>query len=1160
MATPEENVQLKDNPAPATEETSSPAPKEESQNVVAAAEEKDQPLSSPDTTMVPREEDDQKLVPQEETNDEVVVSKEDNKKTESPEESSQVLSKEGNNEDVASHGDIDMMETQEESNQVLAEKDDDQKLVSGEGSNPTSVSQEHDNQTVPAPEEKDKVLASQEEKSSPVLVSQEDDSQKVLKNQTLGPQEDNNEMTQEDVNEMVESKEDAVMEEPQQDSQITVPQESSQMAVLQQESSQVVDPQKDSSPVTVPQDDISQVADAQKDSSQVVVPDDDISQVAVPQENNSQVAEPEEENSQVVGIEEGENQMTVPEEQNRLNEVAPETNPLGVSQNNADLVVPKQEKAQVLVPKGSEQMENPEENNQMAVPLENSQSEVAREENSQFAVPHEESSQMLVSHEDNTQIVEPHEENSQVMLPNEDNPQMMLSHEHNTQMLAPHEDNTEMLVSHAEDHPMLMSHEENSQLMGNHHMGDQMMVMDEDNNQLMMSHDENNQLLLTHEENNELMTPDSQPNKRRRKKSVVWEHFTIETVGDGCRRACCKQCKQSFAYSTGSKVAGTSHLKRHIAKGTCLALLRNQGHQMLTYTPGTGGNGGTGETPKRRYRSPSTSYFPFDSDRCRHEIAKMIIMHDYPLHMVEHAGFVAFVQNLQPRFGMVSFNSVQGDCVATYLREKQNVMKFIEGLPGRVSLTLDMWTSSESIGYVFITGHFIDTDWKPQKRLLNIEMEPYPDSDAALSHAVACSLSDWSLESKLFSVAFNHPVGEPGFESLRSLLCIKNTSILNGQLVLGNCISHTLTSMAKDVMYACRDLITKIRDSVKYVKTLESNEEKFLELKQQLQVPTDKNLRLDDQTQWNTTYEMLLAASELKEVFSCLDTSDPHYKEAPSLLEWKQVETICSILKHLVDAANILGVSTNPISITFFHETWRIQAELSRLAATGDPFVDGFIKGLQEKIEKYVKDCSLVLAIAVVMDPRFKMKLVEFSFRKIYGDDAPIYIKIVDDGVHELFQEYVSLPLPLTPTYEENSNDMNGGENQRAAVDNGLTDFDMYIMETTSHQTKSELDMYLDDSLLPRLQHIDLLSWWRENKMKYPTLSKMARDILSIPVSTASAENVFDTVLPRQLDQYRSSLRPETVEALVCAKDWMKHASSEAAAAGPGDGVVKMEF
>ncbi|XP_056163622.1 zinc finger BED domain-containing protein RICESLEEPER 3-like [Syzygium oleosum] len=67
--------------------------------------------------------------------------------------------------------------------------------------------------------------------------------------------------------------------------------------------------------------------------------------------------------------------------------------------------------------------------------------------------------------------------------------------------------------------------------------------------------------MATPEENNDVKTLETQPNKRRKKKSIIWEHFTIEIMSPGCRRACCKQCKQSFAYGTGSKAASTSQQK-----------------------------------------------------------------------------------------------------------------------------------------------------------------------------------------------------------------------------------------------------------------------------------------------------------------------------------------------------------------------------------------------------------------------------------------------------------------------------------------------------------------------------------------------------------------------------------------------------------------------
>ncbi|CAL1359130.1 unnamed protein product [Linum trigynum] len=157
---------------------------------------------------------------------------------------------------------------------------------------------------------------------------------------------------------------------------------------------------------------------------------------------------------------------------------------------------------------------------------------------------------------------------------------------------------------------------------------------------------------------------------------------------------------------------------------------------------------------------------------------------------------------------MVSFNAVERECVAAYQREKQNVMKLIEGLPGRVSLTVDTRTSREGLGcYVFITGHFIDGDWKPQQRKLNVVLVPNPDSESALANAVLRCLSNWNLEGKLLSVTLDHPaVGVAALQSLQALLSVQNVLIFDGQLVRDSCISRTLTSIAKELLSACGDL------------------------------------------------------------------------------------------------------------------------------------------------------------------------------------------------------------------------------------------------------------------------------------------------------------------------------------------------------------------
>ncbi|XP_024972100.1 zinc finger BED domain-containing protein DAYSLEEPER-like [Cynara cardunculus var. scolymus] len=394
--------------------------------------------------------------------------------------------------------------------------------------------------------------------------------------------------------------------------------------------------------------------------------------------------------------------------------------------------------------------------------------------------------------------------------------------------------------------------------------------------------------------------------------------------------------------------------------------------------------------------------------------------------------------------------------------------------------------------------------------------------------------------------------------NLRSLLFVNNPLVLNGQLLIGSCYARVLGRLAQDALTSMKETVKKVRDSVKYVVTVESHQERFNDLKQQLQVPSTKSLNLDNQTEWNTTYHMLVAASELKEVFSCLDAFDPNYRETLSMEEWKEVEILCIFLKLLFDAANLLVGPTYPTTNVFFDDVWNIQLELTHAAMSEDVFISNLTKPMYERFDKYWKDCSLVLAIAVVMDPRFKMKLVEFSFSRIYGDDGENQMKLVQDGVQELFLDYVVQMLP-PPTFVVNGNGMKSDDDILLSTSDDLSDFDVYISESTSDQnTKSELDQYLEESVLPRTQDFDVLGWWKLNRQRYPTLAKMAIDILCIPVSTVSRESVFDTRC-KKMDRYRCSLNPSTLEALVCAKDWLQQGCSEYSPPISSNSLVNME-
>jgi hypothetical protein len=83
-----------------------------------------------------------------------------------------------------------------------------------------------------------------------------------------------------------------------------------------------------------------------------------------------------------------------------------------------------------------------------------------------------------------------------------------------------------------------------------------------------------------------------------------------------------------------------------------------------------------------------------------------------------------------------------------------------------------------------------------------------------------------------------------------------------------------------------------------------------------------------------------------------------------------------------------------------------------------------------------------------------------------------------------------------------------------------------------------ELAKYLNCDIVPHgdSEDFNILQWWNAHKLTYPVLFILAKDVLSVPVSTVSSESAF-SLAGRILDERRTSLTPDMVRMLMTVKD-----------------------
>ncbi|KAJ1697552.1 hypothetical protein LUZ63_006064 [Rhynchospora breviuscula] len=442
-----------------------------------------------------------------------------------------------------------------------------------------------------------------------------------------------------------------------------------------------------------------------------------------------------------------------------------------------------------------------------------------------------------------------------------------------------------------------------------------------------------------------------------------------------------------------------------------------------------------------------------------------------------------------------------------------------------------------------ITCHYIDEKWMLRKRIITFMPLPSPHTGKHIADAFYEKLVLWNLDKRAFCLVLdNASSNDSCINELFGKTPILDDLPVDGKVFHQRCGCHILNLIVQDGLSVLKDEIRDIRDTMKYIRHSQARMEKFKLACSQSQI-SYKKPAWDVPTRWNSTYLMLVLALELKLAICRYGNLDKRFFLNPAEINWEAVECLVGHLKVFYEATLKLSGTKYPTLNLFFSEFSEVYLSIKRMSSSPFPFIVQMGVDMLAKFDKYWSIGNSLLAIACVLDPRCKLLVVEYYMKQLSPEDVDNFIANLKECMKALFNEYVEANAS-----EQNQPRMSKRQKTSAAASSsstitntkaGLKD---YIKERKNCEApKSELDDYLADELDASDvdEEFDILSWWRLKSPKYPILSQLTRDILAVPISTVASESAFSTS-GRVLSPARSSLNDESIEALLCAQDWLR--------------------
>src|SRR3954469_17624986 len=122
---------------------------------------------------------------------------------------------------------------------------------------------------------------------------------------------------------------------------------------------------------------------------------------------------------------------------------------------------------------------------------------------------------------------------------------------------------------------------------------------------------------------------------------------------------------------------------------------------------------------------------------------------DQAFTVIENDMFQIMMKRLRPEVQFISADTISSDITKAFKHEQTLIQKKLQSTLGKISLTLNGWTSKNQILFLGITAHWIDENWKLNQITLEFYHLEGSHSEENLAKALVKVLNEYGILTKV---------------------------------------------------------------------------------------------------------------------------------------------------------------------------------------------------------------------------------------------------------------------------------------------------------------------------------------------------------------------------------------------------------------------------